>query len=84
MKSIRMEIYLFHLLYGDPAARGIFPAIQPADHGQSFGSRGLGDEIYDGFIVPQWLAPPVRGNKGKQAVLDFVPLAGPRGKVAYR
>jgi hypothetical protein len=52
MKFIRMEIHLFHLLCGDLASRGILAAVQSADHAQSFGSCGLGDEIHHGFIVP--------------------------------
>ena len=52
MKLVRLKIDLFHLLCRDLAARGIFAAIQPASHGQSFRSCGLGDEIHNGFVVP--------------------------------
>src|SRR5436305_7351279 len=37
----------------------------------------------DGFLVQQGLATPIRGDKGKEAVLDLVPLAGARRKMTH-
>ena len=84
MKLIRMKIDPLHLFQGDFAPDGILAAIQAAGHFQSFGGRGLGDEMDNGFVVTQGLPPPIRRDKGKQTVLDLIPLAGPRRKMTDR
>jgi len=82
MKSIGM-IDCFHFFRGDFTAGGVFAAIQSAAHGQSFRGRCLGNELDDGFIVTQRLAPPIRRDEGKQTMLDLVPLAGSRRKMTH-
>src|SRR5271169_1500612 len=81
MKPIRLKVNAFHFFRGDLATGWIFAAVQSARHFQSFCRRRLGNEMDDGFVISQWLATPIRGDEGKKAVLDLVPLAGPRGEM---
>ena len=62
------------------AADWIAMPVQSARDREPFGGRRGGDEPYDSLVVAKRFATPVRGNKGEQAVLDLVPLAGPRRK----
>ena len=80
MKLIRMKVDPLHLFQGDFAPDGILAAIQAASDSQSFGGRGLGNEMDNGFVVMQRLPPPIRRDKRKQTVFDLIPLAGPGGK----
>ena len=84
MKGVGVEINLLHVVLRDFAPGGIFAAIQAAGHGQAFRGRRLGDEIHDRFVVAQWLTAPIGGDEGKEAMLNLVPLAGARRKVADR
>ncbi len=52
VKLIGIKIDLFHLLCSHLAAGRILAAIQPAGHGQTLRRRGLGNEMYDRFVVP--------------------------------
>src|SRR6266496_1055456 len=84
MERIGVRIQRLHFVLADFATGGIFAAIQPARDFESLGGGRLRDEIDDRFVVPQGFATPVRGDEGKEAVLDLVPLAGPRGKMTDR
>jgi hypothetical protein len=84
MKFIGMKIDPFHLLFSDFAAGGIFAAIQSAGHGQAFGGCRLGNEVDHGFVVMPGLAPAIRREEGKEAVLDLVPLARPGRKMTHQ
>ena len=84
MKFIRLKIDRLHVVLRDCPAGGILAAIQSAGYCQSFRGRGLGNEIDDGFVITQGLATPIRRDERKEAVLDLVPLAGPRRKVTDR
>ena len=44
----------------------------------------VGDELDDCPITAQRFAAPIDGDEGKEPVLDFVPLAGPRWQMADR
>jgi hypothetical protein len=60
------------------------PEVEFRVHLQSLrGGRG-GDEIDNHLEAQQRLATPVLADEAKQPVLDFVPLAGARRKVAHR
>ena len=59
MEFLGIKIDALHFLGGDLATSRILPAIQPASYGQPFRSRSLGNEIHDGFIITQRLAPPI-------------------------
>src|SRR6266851_4751338 len=84
MKLIRLKIDTLHVFLRDFPARGILAAIQSAGHFQSFRGRRLRNEMDDGFVVTQWLSPPIRRDEGKEAVLDLVPLAGSGRKMTDR
>ena len=56
----------------------IFVLIQFGPHPQTGGGGGR-DQLDDGFEAAQGLAPPIEGNKGKKAMFDFIPFAGPGG-----
>src|SRR5208283_1949652 len=84
MKPIRLKIDGLHFFFADFAAGRIFAAVQSACHFQSFSGRRLGNEMDNGFVIPQWFAAPIRRDKGKKAVLDLVPLARPRGEMTDR
>lgn len=76
MELAGLKVDLWHVFLGDGPAGGIRTAIESAGHGQSFRGRRLRDEMDHRLVVTQWLAAPVRGNEGKEAVLDRVPRAG--------
>ena len=84
MKPIALKVDSFHVVLRALAAGRIFAAIQPARHPQAFRRRRLGNELDHGFIVTQGFAAPIRRNKGKEAVFDLVPFAGPGRKMADR
>ena len=84
MKPIRLKLDSLHFFLADFASGWIFAAVQSACHLQSFGSRGLGNEMDDGFVVSQWFATPIRRDEGKKAVLDLVPLTRPRWEMTDR
>ena len=74
VKAVTAEIDLFHFGSRDLSAGRIFAAIQAAGDRQAFGRRRLGNEVDDGFVIPQRFAAPIRRDEGKEAVLDLVPL----------
>jgi hypothetical protein len=82
MKRIGVKIDSFHFVIGDGAPRGVLAAVQAASHSQALRGRRPGNEIHDGFVITQRLAPPIRRDEGKEAMLDLVPLAGPWRKMA--
>ena len=72
VKPVAVEIDPLQVVFGHFAAGDIFAAIQAARDGQAFGGRRLGNELDDGFVVPQGFAPPIRRDEGKEAVFDLV------------
>src|ERR1700746_3710781 len=50
---------------------------------QSGTCGGVANEVDDHLQADQWSATPVLGNVAEQAVLDRIPLAGPRRKVTH-
>ena len=69
---------------GDFHALGIFLFIQFGAHCEPGCGAGRRDQLHDGPEAAQRLAAPIEGDKGKQAMLDLVLLAGPWRQVAYR
>jgi hypothetical protein len=43
----------------------------------------LNDQWDDDLVSDQWLAAPVHGDEGEQAMLDFIPLAGPGRQMGH-
>src|SRR5260370_7257173 len=60
------------------------PAIHLAPPPKAGGRPGGADRVDDPREAPQGLPPPVAADVRKEPMLDRVPLARPRGKVAGR
>ena len=82
MELVRFHVHPLHLLVGYFSAGGIFPTIQATGYFQPLRRGGLGNQVHDGFVIPQRLAPPVRRNERKEPMLDLIPFAGAGWKVA--
>jgi hypothetical protein len=62
---------------------GVAPRVQfGADFQPRFGGC-VGNQLDDDFMTDQWPSPPVLGDVAEHAMLDFVPLAGARRKMAH-
>ena len=83
MKVMRREIELFNFLlrYFDSAF--VLSAVQARFDNQSGLCRRPGNEIHDGTLIRQGPATPVRSDEGEEAMLDLVPLAGPRWEMTH-
>ena len=46
-------------------------------------SSCVGDQLDNDFMTDQWSSPPVLGDVAEHAMLDFVPLARARRKMAH-
>src|SRR5579863_8040829 len=77
-----LQVYALHFLVRHLAACRILAPIQATGHLEPRRPGRLGYQIHDRLIVAQRLTAPVRGDKGEQPVLDLVPLARARRKVA--
>jgi hypothetical protein len=69
---------------GDFHALGIFVFIQFGAHRESGGGGRCRNQLNHGFKAAERLSAPIERNKGKQAVFNFIPLAGARRQVANR
>src|SRR6202047_4943163 len=66
--------------YDNPA--GVLAGVEFTVHSEAgFGGSGR-DQLDDHAIADEWLGAPVLADKGKEAVLDLVPLAGAGRQVA--
>ena len=55
VELIGININLFHFFGCNFSARWILAAIQSAAYRQSFRGGRFGNEIHNGFVIPQWL-----------------------------
>jgi hypothetical protein len=83
VKGMGCQVDSRDLVVGDATPGAIPAAIEPTRDRESLRGCGVGNEPHDRFIVAQWLAAPVGGDKREQAVLDLVPLARPGRKVTH-
>jgi hypothetical protein len=67
---------------GNPSAFRIGPFIEPTLNPQPRLGRGCCDQLDNDLVSHQWLAPPVLRDKGKEPMLDLVPLTGSRRQMA--
>ena len=72
-----------HFFFGGFESGLIFRRVALGLHFQTRFGGGGGYERDDDFMVHEGFAPPVLRDVAKQAVLDFVPLAGGRGKMTH-
>jgi hypothetical protein len=63
---------------------GLLVRVQISADPESVFRFGVGDQIHYNFMTPQRLTMPVLADIRKESMLDLVPLAGPRRKVADR
>jgi hypothetical protein len=63
-------------------AAGILAGVELAAHGEAGFGGGGRDQLDDDAIADEWFGAPVLADEGKEAVLDFVPLAGAGRQVA--
>ena len=75
MKSIAFEVDGLHLCSGHLPTGLVPSSVETADDLEASRRGGPGDEMHDGFVVPQWLASPVLGDEREEAMLDLIPLA---------
>ena len=66
---------------GDGHAGWVLIHVETGGDGQARLRGGGADEADHGLVVDEWPAAPVDGDVGEEAVLDRVPLAGPRWQV---
>ena len=69
-----------HVAIGDCPAGRVVVVIELAPDPQAGPRRRRGGELDDDLVADEWLASPALADRGKEPVLDLVPLAGPRGK----
>ena len=60
MKPIASQIHLFHFFSGHFAPGGVASAIEAARDGEAFRGRRRRNQLDDGLVVAEGLAPPVR------------------------
>src|ERR1035441_207224 len=82
MELISVEIELGDLLVGNFDALGVGAGIQFGMNLESGSRAGGRNQAHYDLKTDQWLATPVLRDAGKEAVFDFVPFAGARGKMA--
>src|SRR5205085_6435586 len=84
MERVAREADASQLLVGDLDPTSVVPAIDLAPYSEPGRRGGRRDQADDGGVRQQRLASPVLGDEGEEAVLDLVPLAGPRRQMAHR
>src|SRR5271166_7018016 len=60
----------------------VMVGVQSSLNNQARARRGTGDEVDDGLMTHQGLPAPVLRDEAEQTMLNLVPLARARGKVA--
>ena len=82
MKLGPLEIQGRQLLVADQGSSGILSFVQLGANSQSLAGGGVGDQLDDNFMTNQRSSSPVLRNVAEHAMLDLVPLAGSRRKMA--
>ena len=83
MKLGQLEIDSAQFGIGDLEADRIDAAIQLGADFQSGWCGGVRNQIDDDVVTHQRSPPPILGDVAEHALLDLVPLAGPRWEVAH-
>ena len=84
MESVGAQLDSGKLLLAHLDPFRVLPCVQLALNAQAGSCGGGSDQVDDDFMAHQRFAAPVLRNKREQAVLDLIPLAGSRRKVADR
>ena len=83
MKLGQLEIESGQFGVGDFEANRVDAAIEFGADFQSGLRCCIRNQIDDHLVTDQGSSPPILGNVGEHAMLDFVPLAGARWEVAH-
>jgi hypothetical protein len=83
MKSIRLDSQTGYLRIRNFFPFWITSGITFTTYHQSSACASPRNQVDYDRKACQWLTPPILADKGKQTVLDFVPLAGPGRKMTY-
>src|SRR5438270_13555044 len=78
MEGVRYEGEGCHLVVGDFTSCRIEIGVKLALHRESSFGRGSSNQLQDHRIAGKRLATPVLTDPGKEAMLNFVPLARSR------
>src|ERR1035438_6019760 len=82
VERVALEVDPGEFRVADLNALGIVGRVQLTAYAQALGGGRGADQADDGLVADQRSAPPVEGDEAEQAMLDLVPLAGPRRQVA--
>ena len=77
------ELDRLHLVVGYLAPFFVPRRVEFALHFEPSLGRRCRNELHHSLVRAQWFSPPVYGDEREQPMLDLIPLAGARGKVAY-
>jgi len=83
MKLGQLEIESGQFGVGDLEPDRVEAPIQFGADFQSGLRGGMRNQIDDHLVTDQGAPPPILGHVGEPAMIEFVPLAGPRWKVAH-
>ena len=82
VEFVAPDLHLFEFLIGDSDSSRVIVGIQFRVNLKASCGGGAGDQADDRFEASQGLTAPVLADVGEQPMLDLVPLAGTRWKVA--
>ena len=71
MEAMAFQVDPLHRLVRDPPPGRVFAAIQTTDDLQALRGGRPRDQVDDRLVVAQRLAPPIRGDERKEAMLDL-------------
>ena len=84
MKVVRGDLDASEVLVGDLNRGVVRVGVERGFHEEASARGGRGDQIDDGLMADEGFAPPVLRDETEQPMLDLVPFARARGKVADR
>ena len=84
MERMAGEVDRSHLSLQHLNSLRIFPFVRFRAHLEASIGRRRSNQLDDGAITAQRLAPPIDADEREQAVLDLVPFAGSGRQVANR
>ena len=74
--GIRFEMNVSQLLIGNAPTFGIVALVKPTMDLKTGARRGCRNEIHNDLMGDERFTPPILRDKGKEPMLNLVPLAG--------
>src|SRR6186997_871215 len=84
MKAVAVEVHVRDFLVTDFPPDRIRCGIELRPNLQTCRGGGCRDQVDNNLVADQRLAAPVLADEGEKTVLNLVPFAGTRRKVAHR